>query len=170
MAKELQPADPSVAKFNLRNLEKAVDAESLKYQFSKFAQLVAAQFDRIDFPLRKRAEVVAWLIKQFQQSGVYAYVDSAVFAAAENLVISVDIIPFFKKPIQISLEYVDTRDFKLDQKRLKKWALQQPFPGSFYVEMAKEVEDTLSSPEGTQEANKSKSLFSDSHGSESSGK
>ena len=86
LAKELQPSDPSVAKFNLRNLEKAVDVDALKYQFSKFAQMVAAQFDRIDFPLRKRAEVVAFLIKQFQQCGVFAYVDSAVFTAAENLV------------------------------------------------------------------------------------
>ena len=64
---------------------------------------------------------------------------------------------------------METRDFKLDQKRLKKWARQQPFPGSFYVEMAKEVEATLSSPEATQEVDKSKSLFSDSNGSESSG-
>ena len=67
-------------------MEKAVDAEALKYQFSKFVQLVSAQFERIDFPLRKRAEVVAWLIKQFQQCGVFAYVDSAVFTAADNLV------------------------------------------------------------------------------------
>ena len=64
---------------------------------------------------------------------------------------------------------MDTRDFKLDQKRLKKWAKQQPFPGSFYVEMAKEVENSLSSPEVTQEGDKSKSLFSDTNGSESSG-
>ena len=88
LAKELQPADPSVAKFNLRNLEKAVDADALKYQFSKFVELVAAQFERIDFPLRKRAEVVASLIKQFQQCGVFAYSDTAVFTAAENLVSS----------------------------------------------------------------------------------
>ena len=63
---------------------------------------------------------------------------------------------------------MDTRDFKLDQKRLKKWAAQQPFPGDFYVEMAKEVEENLTTPEPTQEADKSKSLFSDN--SESSGK
>lgn len=86
LGQELQPTDPSVAKFNLRNLEKAVDAQSLKYQFSKFVELVSAQFERIDFPLRKRAEVVASLIKQFQQCGVFAYVDSAIFTAAENLV------------------------------------------------------------------------------------
>ena len=64
---------------------------------------------------------------------------------------------------------MDTRDFKLDQKRLKKWAAQQPFPGSFYVEMAKDVEDVLTTSEPTQEGDNSKSLFSNSAGSESSG-
>ena len=86
LATELQPAHPSLSKFNLLNFAKATDANALKYQFSKFVEMAAAHFDRIDFPLRKRAEVVAFLIKQFQLAGVFSYVDSAVFTAAENLV------------------------------------------------------------------------------------
>ena len=46
---------------------------------------------------------------------------------------------------------VDNRDFKLNQKRLKKWAAQQPFPGSFFVEMAREVENSISSQEDALE-------------------
>ena len=55
---------------------------------------------------------------------------------------------------------VDTRDFKLDKKRLQKWARQQPFPGSFYVEMDKEVEDSFSTEDGSyQEHPGSENLF-----------
>ena len=172
LAKELQPGHPSVAKFNLQNFGKAVDLDAIKYQFSKFAELSTAQFERIDLPLKKRAAAVGALIKSFQLCGVFAYVDSAIFTAADNLVSYLEIIILenYLVIIKISLEYVDTRDFNLDQKRLKKWAKQQPFPGSFYVEMAREVENELTSPEATQEADKSKSLFSDPAASESSGK
>ena len=36
--------------------------------------------------------------------------------------------------------------------RLKKWAAQQPFPGSFFVDMPKEVENSLSSIEDNSQA------------------
>ena len=42
---------------------------------------------------------------------------------------------------------MDNRDFKLNQERLKKWAKLQPFPGSFFVEMTREVENSISSPD-----------------------
>ena len=42
---------------------------------------------------------------------------------------------------------MDNRDFKLNQERLKKWAKLQPFPASFFVEMTREVENSISSPD-----------------------
>ena len=61
---------------------------------------------------------------------------------------------------------VDTRDFKLDKKRLQNWARQQPFPGSFYVEMEKQVEDSFSTQEGSYEEQPgSENLFQDSSSS-----
>ena len=162
MAKELQPASKAVASFNLKNFKLAKDMDSLKYQISKFGELVDAQFELIDLPMKDRAAIVSHLLKQFQLAGIFSHVDSAIFTASDNLVSLAVCINILLKVFKITLTHVDSRDFKLEQKRLKRWAKQQPFPSSFFVEMAKEVENSISSPDVTEEntADKSKSLFS----------
>ena len=86
LAKELKPASKAVAAFNLKNFKLAKDMESLKYQISKFGELVDAQFELIDLPMKDRAAIVSHLLKQFQLSGIFQHVDSAIFTATENLV------------------------------------------------------------------------------------
>ena len=86
LGKELYPSSKSVAAFNLKNFKLAKDMPSLKYQMSKFGELVDAQFDLIDLNMNEKAEVVSHLLKQFQLAGIFTHVDSAIFTAAENLV------------------------------------------------------------------------------------
>ena len=86
LGQELQPKNKNEAAFNLKNLKLAKDAQSLKYQCQKFAELVGGIFESNDFALKKRAEVVSTLLKQFQVSGVFTHVDSCIFTASENLV------------------------------------------------------------------------------------
>ena len=86
LGKELQPKNKNEAVFNLKNLKAAKEVDTLKYQLQEFTKLVVNQFEVADIPLKKRADVVAFLLKQFQSAGVFAHVDSCIFTAAENLV------------------------------------------------------------------------------------
>ena len=86
LGQELQPKNKNEAAFNLKNLKLAKDVPSMKYQCQKFVELVDGIFETHDFALIKRAEIVAFLLKQFQLSGVFTHVDSCIFTAAENLV------------------------------------------------------------------------------------
>ena len=75
-----------MAAFNLKNFKLAKDTNALKYQLQKFVELVVAQFEVIDVPLKKRADVVSFLLKQFQAAGVFTHVDSCIFTASDNVV------------------------------------------------------------------------------------
>ena len=84
---DLTPEDPSMAKFNLKNLSLAASVNQMKYMCQEFAKLVDAQFDKMELAMNQKAEVVAALLKNFQKTGVFAAADTAIFTQEPNLVI-----------------------------------------------------------------------------------
>ena len=83
---DLTPSDPSMAKFNLKNLSAALDIQQIKYLFQEFAKLTMTQFEKMELNPAERGEVVASLLKQYQKMGVYALADTAVFIQEPNVV------------------------------------------------------------------------------------
>ena len=84
--------DPSMKNFNLNNFKKTTTEPQLKYMLQKMVEMIVNQFDKIGLPLSSQADMVAFLIKNFQKGNIFAMVDHAVFVAEPNQVTTISLI------------------------------------------------------------------------------
>ena len=82
----LMAEDPSMKNFNLANFKKTNSEPQLKYMLQKMVEMVISQFDKMMLPLSSQADMVAFLIKNFQKGNIFAAVDHAIFVAEPNQV------------------------------------------------------------------------------------
>ena len=82
----LTAEDPLMKNFNLANFKKTTTEPQLKYMLQKMVELVINQFDKMCLPLSSQADMVAFLIKNFQKGNIFAAVDHAIFVAEPNQV------------------------------------------------------------------------------------
>ena len=86
LADTLIAEDPSMKNFNLANFKKTTTEGQLKYMLQKMVEMVINQFDKMELPLSSQADMVAFLIKNFQKGNIFAMVDHAVYTAEPNQV------------------------------------------------------------------------------------
>ena len=73
--------------FNLNNFKKTTSEPQLKYMLQKIVDMVINQFDKMGLPLSSQADMVSFMIKNFQKGNIFAAVDHAVYVAEPNQVI-----------------------------------------------------------------------------------
>ena len=83
----LTAEDPAMKNFNLNNFKKTSSEPQLKYMLQKMVELIVNQFDKIGLPLSSQADMVAFMIKNFQKGNIFAAVDHAIFVAEPNQVL-----------------------------------------------------------------------------------
>lgn len=72
--------------FNLSNFRKTTTEAQLKYMLQKMVEMVVNQFDKMALPISSQADMVAFMIKNFQKGNIFAAVDHAIFVAEPNQV------------------------------------------------------------------------------------
>ena len=82
----LTAEDPSMKNFNLNNFKKTASEDQLKYMLQKNVEMVLNQFFKMGLPISTQADMVSFMIKNFQKGNIFAAVDHAVFIAEENQV------------------------------------------------------------------------------------
>lgn len=86
LADTLQAEDPSMKNFNLNNFKKSSTEPQLKYMLQKIVEMVINQFDKMGLPLSTQADMVSFMIKNFQKGNIFAAVDHAIYIAEPNQV------------------------------------------------------------------------------------
>ena len=87
LAETLVAEDPTMKNFNLNNFKKTTSEGQLKYMLQKMVEMVASQFEKMALPLSSQADMVAFMIKNFQKNNIFAAVDHAIFVAEPNQVL-----------------------------------------------------------------------------------
>ena len=72
--------------FNLNNFKKTTSEAQLKYMLQKMVDMVINQFDKMGLPLSSQADMVSFMIKNFQKGNIFAAVDHAIYIAEPNQV------------------------------------------------------------------------------------
>lgn len=85
----LQAEDPTMKNFTLNNFKKTTTEPQLKYMLQKIVDMVTNQFDKMGLPLSSQADMVAFMMKNFQKANIFAAVDHAIYVAEPNQVKSI---------------------------------------------------------------------------------
>ena len=75
--------------FTLNNFKKTTTEPQLKYMLQKIVDMVTNQFDKMGLPLSSQADMVAFMMKNFQKANIFAAVDHAIYVAEPNQVKSI---------------------------------------------------------------------------------
>ena len=150
-AAKLKPSDPSMAKFNLRNLNLVKNVDDLKYQvqvsfhqaltfspshshnhcnIQQMIELVLNIMNKIDLDDHDQTKVAGFCLKEFQRNGIFTNVDSVIYHLCGNTLL---------------IDSIDTRTANKPPSWIRQMIQRDGFNQNFRIEVDDEADQSTAS-------------------------